>query len=236
VSSISDPDWVRAQYETEQNLAARKSVYGNIEGPDTPDVVFEVIGECGPSRVLEVGGGEGELAERIRDELRVEVVGVDQSEGMVDIQRSRGIDARVGNVEELPFDESEFDTAVAAWMLYHVRDLDRALSELARVLRPGGRLVAVTNSVEHLRELWDLAGRETSARADQFRSENGERALLRHFRSVGRRDVEGWVIMDDEAVRRYATSWEDLAPTTDRLLLREPLRVRRSSTIFVAER
>jgi SAM-dependent methyltransferase len=236
LSSVSDPGWVREQYASEANLAARKSVYARIEGPDTPAIVFRTVAECRPQRVLEVGGGEGELAQRVGKELGAELIGIDQSERMVAIQREKGIDARVGTVAGLPFADGEFDTAIAAWMLYHVDDLDGALSELARLLRRGGRLVAVTNSLDHLRELWDLAGRETSARAFQFRSENGEDALRRHFRSVTRRDVDGWVIMDDDAVRRYAASWTDLAAAVDRLPLREPLRVRRSSSIFVAER
>src|SRR5207244_7586759 len=114
-----------------------------------------------PERVLEVGGGEGELAERIR-ELGVDVVGVDQSDRMVELQRSKGIDARVGDVQALPFADGEFDVGLAAWMLYHVPDLDRGLAELARVLKPGGRLVAVTNAEEHLQELWELARRATA--------------------------------------------------------------------------
>ena len=77
--------------------------------------------------MLEVGGGEGELAERIVQELDVELVGIDQSEAMVAEQRARGISARVGDVQELPFEDGEFDVAVAAWMLYHVPDLDPAL-------------------------------------------------------------------------------------------------------------
>jgi len=79
---------------------------------------------------------------------------------MVELTRKRGIDARLGNVQGLPFEDGEFDCAVAAWMLYHVSDIDRALGELARVLRPDGHLVAVTNSREHLRELKDLLGIE----------------------------------------------------------------------------
>jgi ubiquinone/menaquinone biosynthesis C-methylase UbiE len=236
MSRIRDPEWVREQYANEANLAARKSVYGNIEGPDTPELVLRAVAECSPRRVLEVGGGEGELAARIVRELGAELVGIDQSERMVEIQRAKGIDARLGDVERLPFGDGTFDTAVAAWMLYHATDVERAVSELARVLGPGGRLVAVTNAIDHLHELWELAGRETSARAFGFRSENGEEALRRHFSYVERRDVRGWVVMDDDAVRRYAESWDDLAPAVERLPLAQPLRARRSNTIFVAQK
>lgn len=231
----NDPDFVRRQYESESNLAARKAVYVTSEGPSALDAVFDAVAEAHPHRVLEVGGGEGELAERISKELKAELVGVDQSERMVELQQAKGIDARIGDVQDLPFADGVFDVALAAWMLYHVPDLDRGLSELARVLKPGGRLVAVTNSLDHFQELWDLAGRDTSIRSFMFRKENGEASLRRHFARVERRDVRGWVTLDDDAVRGYAESWDDLRPAAERLPLPAPLRVRRVSAIFVAE-
>ena len=232
---IDEAAFVRAQYESEDNLRARKSAYVSAEGDDPREFAFEAVAEAEPRRVLEVGGGEGELAERIRDELGAEVIGIDQSERMVEIQRSKGIDARVGDVQELPFPDGEFDVVVAAWMLYHVPDLDLGLGEIARVLKPGGRLVAVTNAVDHLQELWDLAGRVTSLRKFTFRSENGQESLGRHFASVRRRDARGWTTMDEEAVRRFAASWQDLESLVTAGPFDEPLRVRRHSTIFIAE-
>lgn len=231
---IDDARFVAEQYATEAQLAARKAVHARGEGPNPLDATFAAIAEAKPRLVLEVGGGEGELAQRITGELDAELVALDQSERMVEIQRSKGIDARVGDVQALSFADDTFDVAVAAWMLFHVADLDRALAELARVLRPGGRLVAVTNALDHMRELWELAGRETSMRTVTFRSENGEAALRRHFASVERRDVRSWVTMDDDAVRSYAGSWEDLHGALAALPLAEPLRVRRVSTVFVA--
>ena len=88
--------------------------------------------DVAPQSVLEVGCGEGELAERVQRELGAEVVALDQSERMVELTRRRGVDARVGDVQDLPFPDECFDVAVAAWMLYHVPDLDRGLGELAR--------------------------------------------------------------------------------------------------------
>jgi SAM-dependent methyltransferase len=233
---VDEAAFVREQYATEDRLRARKSAYENAEGDDPRDFAFEAIAEMRPRRVLEVGGGEGELAERVLRELGAEVVAVDQSERMVEIQRSKGVDAHIGDVQELPFADGEFDVAVAAWMLYHVPNLDRGLAELARVLRPGGRLVAVTNAVDHLQELWDLARRATSIGRFAFRSDNGEASLLRHFSRVERRDAYGWLTMDDQAIQRYAASWDDLASLVKLPPRAEPLRVRRHSTVFVAER
>jgi SAM-dependent methyltransferase len=233
---LDDPAHVHEQYATEANLAARKAAYATAEGPDAREVLFAAIAEALPRRVLEVGGGEGELAERIVRELGAELVGVDQSERMVEIQRAKGIDARVGDAHDLPFADGEFDVAIAAWMLYHVADVDRALAELARVLRPGGRLVAVTNSTEHLRELTDLGG-VTSLMADTgFRSENAAQLLACHFARVDRRDAYGWVTFDDAAMRTYAASSDRLGPLLDLPPLAEPLLARREPTIFVAER
>jgi SAM-dependent methyltransferase len=234
--NIDEAAFVRDQYATEDRLRARKSVYENADGDDPRAFAFEAIAEARPRRVLEVGGGEGELGERVLKELGAEVIGIDQSERMVELQRARGIDARVGDVQELPFADGEFDVAVAAWMLYHVRDIDRGLSELARVVRPGGRLVAVTNAVDHLQELWDLAQRASSMRRFTFRSENGEELLRRHFTRIERRDARGWVTMDDAGVRRFAGSWDALASLVKMPPLGAPLRVRRHSTVFVAHR
>jgi SAM-dependent methyltransferase len=233
---IDDQAFVREQYETEDNLAARKAAYATAEGPDARDVLFDAVAETRPERVLEVGGGEGEVAERIVRELGAELVGIDQSERMVEIQRGKGIDARLGDVQDLPFDDGEFDVTVAAWMLYHVPDLDRALAELARVLRPGGRLVAATNSSEHLRELHELAGRDPSEREWVFRRENGEELLRRHFARVERRDADGWVTFDDAALRSYAASWSTLAQLLELPPLEQPLRARRAPSIFLAEK
>lgn len=234
--SVDETAFVREQYATEDRLRARKSAYENAEGDDPRQFAVEAVADARPRRVLEVGGGEGELAERLQNELGVEVIGIDQSERMAELQRSKGIDARLGDVQELPFADGEFDVAVAAWMLYHVPDLDRGLAELARVLAPGGTLVAVTNAVDHLEELWDLAQRATSMGRFTFRSENGEEVLRRHFARVERRDAHGWLTMDDAAVRRFAGSWDALAPLVTMPPLGEPLRVRRHSTVFVAEK
>ncbi len=233
---IDDPASVREQYETEANLAARKAAYARAEGPDVREAVFEAVAQRRPGRVLEVGGGEGELAVRILGELGAELIGIDQSDRMVEIQRSKGIDARVGDVRRLPFADAEFDLAVAAWMLYHVAEIDCALAELARVLRPGGILVAVTNSSEHLRELTDLGGLVRLMGETVFRSDSGAGLLQLHFARVERRDVYGWVTFDDAAMRAYAGSSEWLSPLLELPPLERPLRARREPTIFIAER
>jgi SAM-dependent methyltransferase len=197
--AASDPALVREQYAREDNLRARKALYEEVSGENGPDVLWRVLREWGPRRVLEVGGGQGELAERIVRELGATLTFVDQSERMVDLARTRGLDAHVGDVQELPFEDGAFDTVVAAWMLYHVPDVDRALAEIARVLAPGGALFAVTNSERHLEELRELIGMDVGELVSQFSSENGEALLRRHFVEVERLDMELEVTVRERA-------------------------------------
>ena len=234
--SADEASFVREQYATPDNLRARKSAYVNAEGDDPRQFAFEAVAAAQPRRVLEVGGGEGELAARIETELGVEVVGIDQSEAMVAEQRAKGIDARVGDVQQLPFAEGEFDVAVAAWMLYHVPDLDRGLAELGRVLRAGGRLVAVTNAPDSLHELWTLLGADrTPFLIAGFHSDNGAEILQRHFQHVDEREASGTVTFADaEAVQRYVDSLVTVSGTVPQF--EGELICSRRSTIFVAEK
>lgn len=233
--SLNDPAHVREQYATEAALAARKSVYRDVTGPDARQLVLELVAGSGPRRVLEVGCGEGELAEQLATSLTAEVVAVDQSPRMVELTRARGVDARVADVQDLPFPNGAFDVVVAAWMLYHVADIDRGLDEIARVLRPGGLLVAVTNGREHLAELFALGG--VGDRVVPFNGENGEAVLSRRFAEIERIEADGTVTFDDvELIRSYYASSPRLTPYLDHLPARldAPLIVRRRPVLFTA--
>jgi SAM-dependent methyltransferase len=230
---LNEPSLVAEQYVSEQNLQARQSIYAQHVGPNAREGVFEILAWLAPRHVLEVGGGQGELAERIVRELAVELTFVDQSERMVELARVRGLTAEVGDVQRLRFADATFDSAIAAWMLYHVPDLDRGLAELARVLEPGGHLVAVTNAHDHLRELRDVMGVEFES---GFARETGEEALLRHFRSVVRTDFDGVAtITDPEAVYAYRDSMIVSDKSRD-LVFALPLHVRTAVSVFVATR
>jgi SAM-dependent methyltransferase len=232
----NDPSYVRAQYATETGLEARRAAYKTAIGPDARDVAFAAIAEASPARVLEVGPGPGEMSERIAQELGVEVVAIDTSERMIELARSRGVDARLGDVQALDLPSETFDCALAAWMLYHVPDLDRGLGEIARVLRPGGRLVAITNAVDHLHELWQLIGVDHGPLL--FGAENGEKALRGHFERVERRDVEGTTTFPNaSSVRAYLGSFERGAPLARAVpAVVPPLVARRRVAVFVADK
>jgi SAM-dependent methyltransferase len=233
---ISDPKDVATQYASEANLRARQSLWEEIEGENTPLVLWRTIAEWGPKQVLEVGGGQGELAERMQKELGAKVTFLDQSERMVELARERGIEeAHVGDVQTLPFADESFDTVVAAWMLYHVADIDRGLGEIARVLKPGGALIAVTNSVRHLEELRELGAVMVPGFEVAFNSENGEESLRRHFASFERYDNEVVAIVRErEKLVAYRESMSAPGPPIPDIAL--PFRVHGRTTIFFAQK
>ena len=233
---LDDPELVRREYADESRFAVRAAAWQSATGPDPRELAFRAVAEVAPRRVLEVGSGRGEAADRIRREVGCDVVAVDQSERMVELTRARRVEAIHGDVLNLPFEDGSFDCALAAWMLYHVSDLDRGLSELARVLRPGGRLVAVTNSETNLRELWEPLG-DAARRFHPFNAENGEATLRRHFARIEQREARGTVTFPDwDAAHLYVSSSVTRAHLADRLPRFEGSFVAtRLVAVFVAE-
>jgi len=100
--------------------------------------------------VLDVGSGPGFLAENMAAIVGSSgvVSGIDQSEPMVALARERcrdqdWVDIQVGEATGLPYQDGIFDAAVATQVYEYVEDVDQALRELFRVLRPGGRAFVV---------------------------------------------------------------------------------------------
>jgi SAM-dependent methyltransferase len=215
---VNEPEHVREQYATEGRLQTRESVWRpGPSGVDPTDVVLDAVRAALPTRggmpdVLEIGAGTGAFAARLAAELPgLALLTTDQSHRMVELQRERGLAAQVQDVEHLLAPDAAYDVVLALWMLYHVPDLDRGLAEVRRVLRPGGRFVAVTNGDEHVADLRREAGGE--AVLTQFSRENGEAALRRHFDTVTRTDVETSAVFPDRdtALAYLDSSDEDVA-------------------------
>jgi SAM-dependent methyltransferase len=102
-------------------------------------------------RLLEVGFGGGALL-REAATRGADVSGVDVSEAMMRRARARGLDVHLASAQSLPFDEGRFDKAVSVNSLYFWPEPALAFRELARVLKPGGRLVLCFEPAEELRK------------------------------------------------------------------------------------
>jgi SAM-dependent methyltransferase len=235
---LDNPMLVRWEFASEERLEKRNAIYRRlVEGINAEEMLFESVKEFAPTRVLEVGCGAGTMAERVRDELGAQIVAVDSSERMIELTRERGIEAYVADVQELPFSDGEFDCVFAGWLLYHVLDRERAISECARVLRPGGRFATATLSDENMSDLWDFLGSPRD-RIVGFSSSNGSEQLERCFASVETREANGVVVFatpDDmtQFVSANMTRAHLAAAVPDFM---EPVHVRTHHTIFVADK
>jgi SAM-dependent methyltransferase len=231
---LDDEGFVRGQYASTEKLETRISVWQpDAQGHSPQDVALSALAELRPVRVLEVGCGTGAFAERCAAELGCEVIALDSSPEMVAATSARGIEAMVGDVQRLPFEDATFDAGVAAWMLYHVPDRDRAIAELARVLRPAGRLIAITTGRDHLTELWQLIGAEKYEAS--FSRENGRAQLEQHFEDVECHEVRSKAVFADrDAAASYLATLERGALAERLPEFGEPFEARGALAVFVA--
>jgi SAM-dependent methyltransferase len=235
---IDNPLLVRWEFASEERLATRNAIYRQlVEGDNAEDFVFDAVARAQPKTVLEVGCGAGELAYRLVHELGVKLVALDASERMVALTRERGVDARVGDVLSLPFEDGQFDCVVAAWVFYHVAQRDKAIAECARVLRSGGSLVAAAPGEDNLEEMWALLG-ATSYPTVSFSSSNGAEQLARHFASVELHEARGaYEFPNPEAMRRFVAADMTRAHLSANVpAFEEPVRAQSHHTVFVAEK
>jgi arsenite methyltransferase len=111
-------------------------------------LVRAALGARAGARILDVGCGPGFYAAELLDEVGPEgsIVGVDRSPQMLAVAARRcqgrgNVEFHEGDATSLPVEDAGFDAALSVQVLEYVADVDAALAELHRVLRPGGRVV-----------------------------------------------------------------------------------------------
>ena len=138
--------WSRHVFPRLCHLAMRGE---KVFGPLRRETLAEASG-----RVLEIGLGTG-LNLRQYPAAVGSVDGVDPNPGMARLARAAAADApftvelHLAGAERLPFPDGSFDTAVSTWTLCSVADVPAALTEIARVLRPGGRFLFLEHGRSH---------------------------------------------------------------------------------------
>ena len=111
---------------------------------DYPPILAELC-EDGFEDLLDVGCGTGPMIELLASEFPDKrYTGLDLTPRMIEVANAKGIEGAhfvVGDAEDLPFDDGIFDTVICANSFHHYPDPQAFFDEVARVLRPGGRLV-----------------------------------------------------------------------------------------------
>jgi len=149
-------------------------------------LIREHLGPMAGKRVLDVGCGKGRFARVFRErEPEAEIWGLDISEEMLRFV-PEGIHTRSGSMTELPFEDLFFDAAYATESLEHAVEIDRAVSEICRVVKPGGRIAIIDKNAGQWGKL------NTPDWEKWFTPGELERLLRRHCREVGSRSISYW--------------------------------------------
>jgi SAM-dependent methyltransferase len=166
-------------------------------------------------RALDVGGGPGALTAQLVQRLGVSAVAaIDPSEPFVMVTRSRfpGIDARHGVAEQLPFPDHDFDFAMAQLVVHFMSDPVAGLREMARVTRPGGRVLACVwdqaDGRGPLSTFWQ-AVRDTDPQAETEAKRPGAREghLAELCAAAGFRDIESSSLTVRVSFSTFADWW-----------------------------
>lgn len=146
MSEKSHETLVGGQFGSRAEAYLKSAVHA--QSPDL-DAMVGLIRERRDARVLDLGCGGGHVTFNVSPLVK-EIVAYDLSPEMLNVvaraARERGLDnvsTRQGTVESLPFDADSFDVVLSRFSAHHWRDLDAALREAARVLKPGGMLAIV---------------------------------------------------------------------------------------------
>lgn len=214
---------VKKQYLTSDNLDARQQLHSyNINKHDWNEWCFENMRIPEGARVLELGCGNGMLWEKNSGKISDswEIILSDMSEGMLKTSRERLLDIhgrfsyKTVDVQSIPYDDESMDVVIARHMLYHVPDLDRALSEIKRVLKPGGVFYATTNGEGAMGELKQLVdkfdtsiGYTPDRLTEEFGIVSGEKLIKRYFKQVSLKRFDGRIVVTiPEPVVNYIKS------------------------------
>ena len=217
---------VSDQYKDAGNLDARIQLHKRFSTNPYGwfQWVFDQLDLPFNARILEIGCGSGALWLDNLPRLRMawHIILSDFSMGMVrECRQKLGLSPGQfslgsSNALAVPFSAESFDAVIANHMLYHVSDRQKAISEIARVLKPGGILYAATNGERHLLELDRLVmqycqdctiGILDGKPSRHFTLENGAAQLTPWFEKVCIREYEDALeVTEIEPIMAYIKS------------------------------
>jgi SAM-dependent methyltransferase len=152
---------IRSQDEASLSFGSAAAAYERGR-PSYPPEAIDWLLPRGARKVLDLGAGTGKLTTRLV-ERGLDVVAVDPIPDMLELLRTSLPETRalLGTAEEIPLEDNSVDAVLVA-QAWHWVDPERAIPEVARVLRPGGRLGLVWNTRDErlgwVRELGQIIG------------------------------------------------------------------------------
>lgn len=205
MSTMDNIENVKEQYKDDNNLSIRSQLHAkhstNKQG--FFPWLFEKYKFSNGYRILELGCGNGGQWQNRIQQLPTDCILVlsDFSEGMVKIvwekySSQKNMLAQKIDIQSIPFPNNCFDVVIANHMLYHVPDLPKALSEVKRILKSGGKFYTATNGNGGMRTFLHNAFKQVNPKINAFTKnfsfnlQNGKEMLCQYFDDVERCDFE----------------------------------------------
>ena len=116
--------------------------------------VVKLVGEKNPQQILDIATGTGDLAIMMAKLNPKKITGLDISAGMLEVGKQKiakanlsdKIEMIVGDSENMPFEDNTFDAITVSFGVRNFENLDKGLTEILRVLKPGGKFVVLETS------------------------------------------------------------------------------------------
>lgn len=209
-----DKNWTE-QYRNASNLKARIRIHElfstNKQG--WMPWYFEQLNIPERARILELGCGDGNFWARNIERIPEgwDVILTDFSQGMLkDAKKNlKSKDGRfkykIVDAEDITFPDESFDAVIANHMLYHVADIEKAFSEIKRVLKKGGYFYASTVGKDHMAQMREMVTRfdfklmaaKSFHQTERFQLENGLKEVSNWFRDVKLKRYEDNLIVTE---------------------------------------
>ncbi|PGT96307.1 class I SAM-dependent methyltransferase [Bacillus cereus] len=188
---------VKRQYNVSNHLQTRIDTHRHYEEKQVnlDEVVMEHLQLQGDEKILEVGCANGNFLSLLQTNGHTgRLTGFDQSKTMLSEAAIKNsiIEWRLGDAGKLPFKANCYDWIVARHMLYHMKNVKKAIQGFHKVIRPGGSLLATTNSNVTLPRIVEMCNRmldafdlpKTTSSVTPFCLENGKEILQSVFPTV----------------------------------------------------
>lgn len=209
IKMSNDDSNIIEQYKNAKNLNVRISLHDKYSQNKQGwfPWLFENIDFSHINKLLEVGCGNGKLWKNNQINLRNrEIFLSDSSQGMVDeVRKTLGNDfnCMIFDCEKIPFKDNYFDAVIANHVLFYVYDINKALEEISRVLKPLGLFYCSTYGSNHMKEINDIV-QEFDSRVilsqtklyDVFGLENGLNVLESFFKNIKTKRYDDYLVVD----------------------------------------
>ncbi|PEB48699.1 SAM-dependent methyltransferase [Bacillus thuringiensis] len=188
---------VKRQYNVSNHLQTRIDTHAHYEEKhvDLDTIVIKHLQLQGEENILEVGCASGKFLSLLQTNgHKGPLTGLDQSEAMLAeaAKTNNLIEWKRGDASKLPFETNYYDLIIARHMLYHMKDVEKTVQGFHKVIRPGGSLLATTNSSVTLPRIVEMCNRmldafdlpKTTSSVTPFCLENGKEILQSVFPTV----------------------------------------------------